>query len=515
MQKIENKFSIHLILVPFLGLTLFAQSVWALPIDWHGFFGVDSTMINAWRRSGLPPVTNLAVDNNTGSQSLPITNSDDKEATWQSYLLRLRPEIVINDSVSFNGELTTGYGGGGFLGDQSATQQTVGSFTLGNSRTNANALYMQNHSDGAPNVNISKFYLEIFSDTATFIVGRQPHHWGLGIIHNSGEKAWDRFSSTRDGVTAKFKINNFHITPHWAKINSLNNLASSTNTTDYGVSFLYDNVERDLEFGILFNKRKTKSLDTFQNGSLQSGAAGVRNLLGTADVQLFDLYVKKTFGRFTFGLEVPFLKGELGAVYDNTINTKYKANAVVGETTYKFTERWSAMFNFGYVSGEDGSFNEFKALYLNANYHPGMLMLRYNLRAVTGAAPGARSTTSIWDSNVTNVKYLNLKGQFQIDNITSTLGVIWAQAIEFAKRFKPGFNHELNAHFTGADVADQDDEYGIEVNATFNYAWNTNLNLGIDAAYHFVGDYYEFTNTNSLQQKKDTWAVTGKVAVSF
>ena len=92
----------------------------ALPIDWHGSFGVDSTILGNFRRI-KSKVDNSAI--NTGTQEVSLDNGSKSSASWQSYVFKLSPTMVINDAATFFGELTTGYANGGYLGDSPETDK--------------------------------------------------------------------------------------------------------------------------------------------------------------------------------------------------------------------------------------------------------------------------------------------------------------------------------------------------------------------------------------------------------
>lgn len=477
--------------------TLLAPKTYALPIDWHGAFGSDWVFIDSYRKTKDVPTGNDA-----GSQALSEAVARDQNAAFQSYVFRLNPSIIVNDSITVLGEMTTGYARGGFLGDSSATQKSSANNAT-NARTNSQGLYFHNTTNGAANLHVNKFYLELYTDTATIMLGRHPMDWGLGILYSGGNDVWERFSSIRDGGTFKFKINNFYITPHWAKINSTAQLVGSDDVTDFGLQFLYDNPERDLAVGFLFGRRIAKSADRTQTGAAPSNLP-----LSSTTIDVVDLYVKKAFRKFTVGAEaIPIMKGDIGQVFSPVINTKYKGSAYILETAYKLNERWSVGLNGGMVSGADGNYNQFSALYLHPNYQIANLMFRYNMRAVTNNA------LSIYDASITNTNFLKLYGEYNDDIWVWKAALIYAEAKEVAKANGIGYNH--TTHSAYGSIANQEKDYGYEVDAGVDYNWNTNLTFGLDAGYHFVGDYFAFTNNATVQTVKDSFIVLGKVGVNF
>lgn len=145
---------------------------YSLPIDWHGAFGVDATLIDNYRR------IKSTTDNSTpGSEEVPLAAGSHANASWQSYVFRLNPVIIVNDSASLKGELSSGYGRGGHFGDDATQNQEANTF--------GNALYTYNQSSGTDSIVLNKFYMELYSDTATYQIGRHSFHWGLGALINS------------------------------------------------------------------------------------------------------------------------------------------------------------------------------------------------------------------------------------------------------------------------------------------------------------------------------------------
>lgn len=449
---------------------LLSQSAHALPIDWHGVFGADATMIDNYRRVESKQ-TNVV---GPASQEVPLATGEKGAASFQSYIFRLNPVMIVNDSATLKGEITSGYGRGGRFGDE-PTQNLEGGF--------GNALYMYNVSPASNALVVNKFYAELYSDTATYIIGRHTSHWGLGAVVNSGDKAWDRHSFARDGLTMKIRLGNFHVEPFWAKIGSASSLTRSSRMREYGISFLYDNLDRDLGFGILYSIKSNAAFET----SLQSDISGTSTALGQSQVKLLDIYFKKAFGDLSFEVEVPMLSDTVGSLYGANSETKIKGKAFLLESNYKINNAWSVSLHAGQISGDSGNTNSFDAMYLNPNYQIANLLFRYNLRAVSDP-----NNLSVYDSYMTNTTYLKLGGQYSTEKWSWRAAWIYAQAREAAKAGTTSFNHERNRSFTA--VVDQEKDLGMEIDLDFDYRWNNEITIGGGIGYLFTGDYFAFTN---------------------
>ncbi|OUR92907.1 hypothetical protein A9Q84_20565 [Halobacteriovorax marinus] len=470
----------------------------ALPIDWHGVFGVDTTLIDSFRRV-KSTTANKPMSANLGSQEIDLATGADK-ASFQSYIFRLNPHIIVNDSASFKAEFTSGYGRGGFLGDDRAVDGNSGNGF-------GNALYVQNKSSGSDSLVINKAYMELYSDTATYVVGRQSSHWGLGALVNGGDNTWDRHSYTRDGLTAKIKIGNFQIEPYWAKIDSSGSLARTTKVSEIGTALVYDNVDRDIAFGILYSKKKNKPGNATTDTNTTTIGSG-NYALGETNITVTDLYFKKLFGNFTIEAEVPIISGELGNVY-NAQSVKVNSKSFIFETGYKLSDSWKLELNFGSVSGHNGSTTGYEAMYLNPNYQIANLLFRYNLQAINDP-----SNQNVYDSYMTNAKYIKFAGVYNSDKWSWVAAVIWAKANETAKNGQSSYNHTNNKIFTAADT--QSDDLGVELDLNFDYHWNNAVNIGGSLGYLFTGDYYAFTNDpNSKNKTENSFALQLRTSVEF
>ncbi len=468
-----------------LSLMILPVALHALPIDWHGVLGTDTVYLNNFRRTD-----NTGAATGNGSEVVPFANGSKETASFQSYVARLNPTIIINDNITFKGELTTGYARGGFLGD-STTLQSQSKTTFGN------ALYFNNLSNANSNLSLTQFYTELYTDNATFVVGRQPVHWGLGAIFHQGSGTWDRHVSVHDGLHVKLGLGNFSFEPYWAKINSIGSLTNESDVTEWGLSTQYKNPEKDLTFGVLLAKREGKAFNSFQSGTTS---------LGETDVTITDLYLKKIWGKLTASLEVPLVSGELGDAYAIGANTNYSSLGILAETSYKYSQSWDFGLDFGHVQGDDGNTSKFKALYLNPNYQVAHILFRYDLFAISD------TTRNIYDSYITNATYLKLHAHLRKEFWTWHFSALYANANETAGAGGNAFDHENNQLFTATQ--DQDKNLGLEFDVSVDYNWNSNATVSADLGYLFTGDYYAFTN-NTAVETEDNYLAALRLAITF
>lgn len=477
----------HLVSSVFIS-ALSINSAMALPIDWSGVFGADTHMLsNTCRTSDKisAPTTN------DGSQGLA---SDKCNASFSTYIFRLNPSIIVNDGVTFKGELSTGGIRGNFMGGDAA-----------NSVEGANNSYFFTTPAQKSSININQAYMELYADAALVRIGRMSKNFGMGLTINDGGKAWDRFYSIYDGIDAEMKIGNFSIIPHYAMISNaadedtLSNGREASGKLDVkelGIIAKYDNKNRDLVASLFYGKRSSSGGNTFYfaNDPTNPSDPTLVAPRGKTDVTIIAPYVSKKWNRLTVSAEGSYQTGKFGNIYGDGENTKISATAAVLDVKYELNPKWEVGALLGSASGNDASSSKFGASYLNPNFQIADLMFRYNYAAIN---EGGRS---IFDSSVNNANFFRLWGNYKTDKWTWKTAFIMATAIETAKAGKEAYNHERNYKYTAA--AKQDSSYGYEFDFGFDYRWNPNVTIGAYYAYWMVGDYYAFSNdTEELSLK--------------
>lgn len=454
----------------------------ALPIDWTGVFGVDTHMIsNSCRTSDTVVKT---PGTRTGTQGL---DTADCGANFQTYTLRLNPNIIVNDGVTLKGELSSGYLRGGFAGGDSANNQDG---------TGNNSYFFTTPAQRSA-LNVNQMYMELYADTALIKIGRMSRHYGMGMIFDNGSDPWDRFLTMYDGIEAEMKIGNFSVIPHYAKISNYDDggtsgaindgreASGSLDVRELGLIAKYDNKNRDLVASVLYAKRSSERRNTLYNASTTT----VDNTRGKTEVTVIEPYVSKKWNKLKVAAEASIQTGDYGNVYSATESSKITANAYLVDLKYDLNPKWDIGFIAGQISGDDGDSSKFEATYLHPNFHVADLMFRYNYAAIN---EGGRS---IFDSSMTNARFFKLHGNYKTDKWTWKGAFIMANALETAETGKNAYHHEENYRFPSAGK--QEDDYGYEIDFGFDYRWNPNVTIGGYYGYWAVGDYYGFTNSGT------------------
>ncbi|WP_412473921.1 hypothetical protein [Halobacteriovorax sp. YZS-1-1] len=472
-------------------LATLASTSFALPIDWHGELQTDMHSLGDYNRS----VTQTPGAVTNGDQAFDIGDADPDSANFQTYIFKLQPTIIVNDSTTINAELTSGYGYGGNFGDSSNDGRTkTGTTDATTTGSFANARYSFN-TVTSNEINLTQANAVFFSDTATYTVGRQKFNWGLGAVYNDGSDAGSRFASMRDGITIDFKIGNFKFSPYYSKIKA-NNLTKTGRIREMGISLLYENLDREFTFGALYNKNTSGgSTSVFADVD----GDGTATELGSSSVTMIDLYFKKTFGKYTVEAEVPLMSGDMGEIYPGVTDTEVDAQAFLLNNTYKLNTNHSLHLDVGMVSGSEADNQTYGAMYLNPNFQVANIMFRYNLGAI------GDTTQNVFNSSITNATYAKFAHRYDSGTWSWTNSVIWAKADQTATAGSDAINHEKNKRFTAA--ANQADDLGFEIDSNFSYKWNTSVSINTNIGYFFVGDYYAFSNTATPNETNDTYLI--------
>lgn len=462
-----------------LGVLVFSLSInfaQALPIDWTGTFGVDTHHISNFRRTS-DDVTKTP-GSKTGTQGIA---SGDNGASFQTYIFKLNPQIIVNDGVTLKGEFSTGHIRGGIAGDNSAN----------NADGSGNNAYFFTTPSQRSALNVNQMYMELYADTALVKLGRFSRGYGLGAIFDNGNEAWDRFFTMYDGVEAEMKIGNFSLIPYWAKISSYDDAVDQkvqpnggSDVRETGVVAKYHNKNRDLVVSVLYAKRFSESKNTLYHSDTDSSATSA--LRGKTEVTIIDPYIEKRWNKFKIAAEVPMMTGDYGNIYGDGSNTKISATSYIMEATYELNPKWEVGVSAGQVSGDKAGNGKFEGTYLHPNYQIADLMFRYNWPAFNEGGK------SVFDSSIANARYVKLFGNYNSDKWTWKAAFIFATALETAKAGEQSYHHEENYRFTS--TRDQDDNLGYEIDFGFDYRWNPNVVVSAHYGYWFVGDYYAFTN---------------------
>lgn len=474
------------------------QPAYAIQMDWGGQFWFENNWLNNYQLDRTRP--GYAYDSDLiGAGGPYVPGAGEKNVTWYTAFLKLRPKLIVNDNVNIKGEFHVGTPIYGFLGRGYPTDFGDRMDFGGSQKA------------GMP-FTAQRYWLNLITDFGNLDIGRAPIEWGLGAIWNAGDKLFDHYQSTGDMVRLTSKFGNFVLQPSFVKVSvgdsvagALDNSAPVTSArpiaqgnddvTDYNLAFKYDNSEEDFEFGMMWTRRTGT---TSQKAILFNGTDPRTSGSGRLNFNLFDFYAKKKLGRFSLGAEMPYYSGAIGAV-DGTNEFDYKAIAFVFEGAYT-SDLWNIVLKGGHIPGQPSisqSDNLFKAVYLNRNYGLGLLMFHYNIYGLAFNNPdtlrSSEALQSPFDSPIVNANYAAVTPEIKLDKWSFRTALVAAWADTTAQAGKRFFNYQRRQFYT-ANFDQADSFMGWEFDLGTAFHWDENTVISWDLGFWFPGSYYAYTN---------------------
>ena len=497
-------------------LILWGQTAHAVQLDWSGQFWFENQWLNNYQLDrSRPGYDSDPVYYNTGGPYVP--GAGEKNVLWYSAFLKLRPKIVVNDSIHIKSEWQVGSPIYGFMG-RDFPQSGGDQYNFTGSQKN-----------GAT-ITATRFWASLITDFGTIDLGRAPIHWGLGAMWNSGDNLFDRYQSTGDMIRLTSKFGNLSISPALSKVSMGNSAAGALSTTasypslstakqgnddvtDYHLALRYDNSEEDFDFGLMWTRRTGNAAQS----SLLISPTGSSNT--RLNYNLLDFFVKKKFGHFTFGGEVPYFTGRIGGIDGSSNEFEYKSVAIITEIGYA-SDQWDILFKGGHVPGQgtadydpnaSGSTTayvdtntKYKAVYLNKDYGLGLIMFHYNLWGLGASNPDTLTASQLrspYDNPIVNANYLALTPTLKYDKWSFSSTVVFAWADKTVPDNPNGsapqkfYNHERRQFFNSAtDNGGQSSFMGWEWDLGSKFRWDENFIIGWDLGMWFPGKYYAFAN---------------------
>ncbi len=482
-------FPIALALIPFAVPTTAS----AMDLDWSGQFRAEAVMINNYA-----PEANVT----TGQGGYEVNQVGSKDARFQTLFLRLRPKLIVNDNVAIKSEWWLGNPVTGFYGSDYP----------GSSRSDQR--YYNSTFSGGSSISAQRFWAEFLTDLGTFQVGRAPIHWGLGLIHNSGDGVFDRYQSTGDTFRMISKFGNFAVIPAHTKYNYGNAAGGSGYTlSEFSLGLRYENPDEDFEGGVNFVRRIADAQSDSVWINYNGGTAGTPGV-GGMNVTIWDIYGKKKVGKFDFGIEAPIFNGDL-------IGRTYKAFALAVELKYRANDSWNFFAKAGKVPGQPNSPSsnpeKWTMVMFHPNYRLGLLMFNYNFANFAGNNnPNTAGTVkSIYDNPITNARYLMAGATLSADKWKFTGSFITATADRTAETGQLFFNSRDRAYSSVAAVKNQGASIGTEFDLGVALHWDEFTTFALDTGLLVQGDYPKFVNGASDNELKSVLGIQASIGVRF
>lgn len=515
VQKNLNSVSKPVLFVLGVALSGLASQAQALELDWSGQFRGEYHLVTPYTLDGSQGSPDAA---RAAAGGYYIGGSGKTDADFETLFLRLRPKVIVNDNVSIKSEF--------WVGDP-----IFGFFGAGSSFFNDQRQLYSSQSRGSV-ITAQRVWGEFQTDLGTVQIGRLPLQWGLGIVWNDGEDVWSRYMSTGDAIRFSTKFGAFSFIPSFIKYSMGNTVGGSCtvaggtctagqgsgDVTDYSLILKYDNPDEEFEGGLNFIRRIASSGQDANYGFFGVGTGGGAQGGSSLNYNTFDIYLKRRFGKFTVGVEVPLVGGTIGGI-------SYKSYGVAVEAGWKPSDSWESHLKIGQAPGQPNSStaipDTFKAFFYNPNYKLGLIMFNYQL-ANFGRANSQNNATlepknaySIYDNPVVNAQYIAFTQAYKTEKWNFHGSFIMATAAETAQASGNFFNTWDRAfHAYGAGAA-QSNFLGWEVDAGVGMKWDEATHFGLDMGLYFPGNFMKFSNTATENQTKSVFAMVVKAGVNF
>ncbi len=499
-----------------LVLATLAPAAFAMELDWSGQFRSEFNMVRNYTLDSSGAAYDPTRDAAGGYY---IAGNGRKSAEFNSLFVRLKPKMVVNDNVYIKSEF--------WLGDP-----VFGAFGTGFPYQSSQKYYNTTFTRPAE-VSAARFWGEFLTDFGTLEVGRAPLHYGLGVVWNSGDGAWDRYQSTGDVVRLVSKFGSFSFIPSFISYSTGNSVSGSIDCTsgttatgrcnpgnglfsgasEFSLQIKYENPDEKMEAGLNFMRRLGG-----QDQDSSAATTGVNGGVAPYNYNIWDIYGRKSIGAFSFGLEAPIVTGSLSGL-------NYSAFAFATELRYEFSPSWAMDARAGHAPGQpnfSGTMSDFKAFSFHPSYQLGMVMFHYQLANFYG--PNNRNNPNVtqgqllspYDNPITNANYLALSGTYTTDKWKFNLGLVYAKATDAAVAGSNFYNQW--SHNTALANGDQSTSLGLETDLGITFQYDETFQFRVNTGFWFPGDFYKFSNVAGSPNGNATstvWATTAGVGVSF
>jgi hypothetical protein len=365
-------------------ILMLSQAAFAISVDWSGGYRIEYTNI----------------------ENPTLDTSRKEPKTYGLQYLYLAPKIVASDGVNIIGRFD-------ILGSQVAGYKNsqLGTF-FGGGVGNDPRVNSQNQESSS--IGVSQLYLNVNQEYGSFIAGRAPFEFGMGITHNAGLRPFDHWYDTRDSVAYKFIIDNISIMPMLSKV-SQKDFGRGVTASDETIVFNYNNKDIGAEAGVMQQTRKSskESNDSLSaTNPLPITGATLNDAWTTKTV---NLYLARTWQTFQFKLEASFITGDTGLVV-GTDSLKVNSYAVAADILFPAQEgdRWEFGAKLGIASGDNPTTTGvYEGYQFDKNYDVALLLFNHRMGRADFLTTGITHTdtsltvgNSADDESIGNAMYI-------------------------------------------------------------------------------------------------------------
>lgn len=334
-------------------LIFMSQISSAISIDWTGGYRLEF--------------------NDIDNPSLNTTNKQPK--TYGLQYLYLSPKMIASDGINIisrfdilgsqvpdyrNSQLGSVFGSGGGTVDPRINSQNQETSSIG----------------------VSQLYLNVNHEYGSFVAGRAPFEFGMGITHNAGLGEFDHWYDTRDSFAYRFMIDNISFMPMLSKL-SQKDYGRGVTTSDETFVFEYNNKDNGDQVGVVQQNRKSsfESNDALGSANPLTSTFPGATVGGGWNSKTVNLFLGRNWETFKFKLEASFLTGETG-LYLAGDSIKFNSYAIATELLFprRDTSKWEFSAKLGIASGDNPTTtNVYEGYQFDRNYDVALLLFNHRM----------------------------------------------------------------------------------------------------------------------------------------
>lgn len=431
-----------------------------------------------------------------------LTNPTLKKSYGLNYLY-LAPKIVASDGVNIVSRFEV------FASQDNNYNSYLGAqWGKGNdSTTSPGKSNSMGHSAEALAVKVSQLYLNVEQENASFIVGRAPFSFGIGMNYSLGEGLFDHWNNNRDQIAYKVLVGNLVLMPFFAR-HSDDGYQQGSMTQDEGFLVQYENKDSGSLIGVMMERRKASpsSNDIPVNTTTNPGAIG-DSRSGDLNLQRTNFILGRDWDSFGFRLEAGFLSGELGALKGGQ-SVKANGYGIASEWNLKTDSNWSYSLKAGIASGDNPDTNDFEGFFFDRNYDVAFLLFNHRLGLYDVLRTGAIK-------NVTTASGLTAGNSLDDEAISNAFYV--SPVLKYRWNEKLDFNQYLTwAQLVTSPIANNgaSKDLGFEWDLEFVYKAREKVQWVNQMGFLFPGSSFKPTSIPGADSSF-TYGLSSKIAIQF
>lgn len=430
----------------------------------------------------------------------PSLSSPSQRKAYGLNYLGLRPRIIASDGVEIVGKFDV------LANQDPAYQNSQAGQLWGQSLRSGTDPYAnpapgnsdtQSQTKQSTFMTVRELYLNVNQEYGSLLVGRAPYEFGLGIVWNAGNGAFDHWTTSSDVVAYKFIVGNLSFLPMVGRVAAEGTGAAEV-VQDETIQVLYESEESGSMIGAVMNRRKSSagsSNDAFVPGGTKNGAYSM---------QTNSFVLGRTWSGFNFKLEGGFTSGDYGYVSTGGENIRNNSYGFALEMGFPRPEsKWDFRLRAGVASGDDPTTADIESFQFNRNYDVAMLMFNHRLGGFnilqTGAIKSAAKglDDSIDDEAISNASYISPK-----------IGYAWSEKLDFNNTFTYA---QLMTNPNNS--VDFKKDLGLEWDMELVYKPRTNVRWVNELGLLFPGQAFKDGAAN--RDNGFTFGIATKAAITF